>query len=130
MLLVCDAYASSLIVKIIFNSYEVIAYKIMDFLLPLLTEDDEELVIFDYILNTKNRQYHYLKKRAGEFRLDELDDNFCYTNFRFYKADIRRLRVLFHIPNEIILPNRVKVSGEEGLCILLRRLAYPNRYVT
>lgn len=102
----------------------------MDFLLPHLTEDDEELAIFDYILNTKNRKYHYLKKRVGVFRLDELDDNFCWTHFRFYKVDIRRLRALFDIPHEIILPNRIKVSGEEALCILLRRLAYPNRYVT
>lgn len=61
----------------------------MDFLLPYLTEDDEELlVIFDIILNTKNRNYHYLKKREGVFRLDELDENFCFTHFRFYKADI------------------------------------------
>lgn len=100
----------------------------MDFLIPLLAENDEEILIFNEILNTKNRNYHYLKKRPGVFRLDELDDNYCFTHFRFYKADIRRLVALFQIPEEIILKNRVKLSGEEGLCILLRRLAYPNRY--
>lgn len=101
----------------------------MDFLIPLLAENDEELVIFDMILNSKERNYHYLEKRLGVFRLDELDDNFCHTHFRFYKADIRRLKLLFEIPDEIILENRSKVSGEEALCILLRRLAYPNRCV-
>lgn len=84
----------------------------MDFLIPLLAENDEEILIFDEILNTKNRNYHYLKKRPS----------------RFYKADIRRMVALFQIPEEIILKNRIKLSGEEGLCILLRRLAYPNRY--
>lgn len=101
----------------------------MDLLIPLLTEDDEEIALFDYILNTKNRNDHNLKKRVFVFRLDELDDNYCFTHFRFYKADIRRLQVLFRIPEEIILKNRIKVPGEEALCILLRRLAYPNRYV-
>lgn len=102
----------------------------MDLLPALLAENDEELAIFDMILNTKNRTYHYLKKKNGIFRLDELNDNFCFTHFRFYKADIRRMRILFHIPDEIILETGVKVSGEEAMCILLRRLAYPNRYVT
>lgn len=101
----------------------------MDFFVPLLAENDEEILIFDMILNEENRTYHYLQKRPGVFRLNDLDDNFCFVHFPFYKADIRRLRVLFAIP-EIILKNRIKVSGDEALCILLRRLAYPNRFVT
>jgi len=100
----------------------------MDCVVPFLDEiEDEELAIIDYILNTKDRKYHNLKKRQGVFRLEELDDNYCFTNFRFYKNDIRRLRVSFEIPDEIILERGIKVSGEEALCILLRRLAYPNR---
>ncbi len=101
----------------------------MEFLLPHLTEDDEELVIFDLILNEKDRKYHYLKKREFVFRLNDLDESFCYVHFRFYKEDIRRLKRVFQIPDEIILKNRINVSGEEALCILLRRLAYPNRFV-
>lgn len=100
----------------------------MDFLLPCLDEiEDEELAVIDHIMNTKDRVYHRLKKREGVFRLDDLDDNYCLTNFRFSKNDIRKLIPLFEIPKEIILPTRVKVSGEEAMCILLRRLAYPNR---
>lgn len=100
----------------------------MDFLLPFLDEiEDEDLAVIDYIINTKDRVYHYLEKSDGVFRLDELNDNYCFTNFRFYKNDIRKLTALFKIPEEIILRTRVKVSGEEAMCILLRRLAYPNR---
>lgn len=101
----------------------------MDFIIPHLAENDEEILIFDYILNSKDRKYHYLKKSAGVFRLDELDDNYCFTHFRFYKDDIRRLRVLLLIPEEIVLETRITVSGEEALCILLKRLSYPNRHV-
>lgn len=111
-----------------FAFFSEVQSKIMDYIIPLLAENDEEIIIFDEILNTPNRQYHYLKKKDGVFRLDDLDDNYCHTHFRFYKRDIRRLIVLFEIPDRIILKNRVTVSGEEALCILLRRLAYPNRY--
>lgn len=99
----------------------------MDFLVTMLSDDAEEIVIYDTILNTKNRTYHYLQKKQEEFRLDQLDDSFCFTNFRFYKEDIRKMRILFEIPEEIILPTRIKVRGDEAFCILLRRLAYPNR---
>ncbi len=100
----------------------------MDLMIPLLAENDEEILIFDYILNTSHREYHYLKKKEGVFRLEELDDNYCFTHFRFYKNDIRRLRVLLDIPDNVVLENRVKVSGDEALCILLKRLSYPNRH--
>lgn len=99
-------------------------------IIALLAENDEEIAIFDAILNTKERTYHYLNKSVGVFNLDELQDSYCFIHFRFYKADIRRLRILFRIPVEIILRNGIKVSGVEALCILLRRLAYPNRFVT
>ena len=41
----------------------------MEEFLPLLTNDDEELAIFDLILNKKDRQYHYLDKLPGVFDL-------------------------------------------------------------
>lgn len=103
--------------------------KIMDLMAALLADNDEEVVIFDMILNTKDRYYHYLKKRPGVFHLEELGDGYCFTHFRFYKADIRRMRILFEIPEEVILKNGIRVSGEEALCILLRRPAYLNRLV-
>lgn len=99
----------------------------MDLIIPLLADNDEEIIIFDEILNTRIVN---LKKKPGVFRLDDLDDNYCHTHFRFYKRDIRRLIVLFEIPERIVLENRVNVSGEEAFCIVLKRLAYPNRYKT
>lgn len=93
----------------------------------LLLDDDEDIAVCDYILNTKNRVHHYLDKASGVFDLEKLGDSYCFTHFRFYKDDIRRMRRALNIPELIILKSRVKVSGEEALCILLRRLAYPNR---
>lgn len=101
----------------------------MEEIIPLITDDDEELVIFDMILNTKNREYHYLDKKPGVFNLDELTDDFCFTHFRFYKADIKKLRVGLNIPEEIKLKSGAKIGGLCALCVLLKRLAYPNRFL-
>lgn len=96
-------------------------------LIPMLDEKDEDVAIFDYILNTKNRVYHYLDKKEGTFDLESLGESYCYTHFRFYKDDIRALVRLFKIPDWLSLKSRVRVSGEEALCIVLHRLSYPKR---
>ncbi|XP_037044424.1 uncharacterized protein LOC119080269 [Bradysia coprophila] len=100
----------------------------IDIILALEGEDDEDVAVADFILNTKNRVYHYLEKEPGTFNLADLGDSYCHTHFRFYKDDITRLISALGIPNQISLDTRVKVSGEEALCILLHRLSYPKRY--
>lgn len=97
-------------------------------LIPALEENDENVALYDYVLNTKNRFYHYLDRQPGVFNLDNFGDSYCYIHFRFYKNDMRKLIQLFAIPEQIILKSRVKVTGEEALCVVLRRLSYPNRY--
>lgn len=91
-------------------------------------ETDEDIAIINYVLNSKNRTYHYLDAECGVFNLESLGDSYCVTHFRFYKDDIRRLINAFGVPAEIILKTRVKVSAEEAMCILLHRLSYPKRY--
>lgn len=98
-----------------------------DLLVGLLDENDEDIALYDYILNTKNRRYHYLDREPGVFNLDNLGESYCYTHFRFYKNDIRKLVHALNIPEKIILKSRVNVTGEEALCIMLHRLSYPNR---
>ncbi len=92
-----------------------------------LDGSDEDILLYDYILNTKNRIYHYLDRETGVFDLDKLGDSYCHEHFRFYKNDIRKLVPLFNIPESIKTKSRVRVSGEEALCILLHRLSYPKR---
>ncbi|KAJ6642616.1 hypothetical protein Bhyg_07569, partial [Pseudolycoriella hygida] len=53
----------------------------------------------------------------------------CLAFFRFPKNDIKTLTAALKVPKIIILKNRIKFKGTEGMCILLRRLAYPNRLV-
>lgn len=93
-----------------------------------MINNDEEIIIFDQLLNTSDRNRHYLEK-IGVFDLDKLTDAFCYLHFRFYKADIRRLVAAFNIPSKIIIKTGVTMSGEEAMCLLLMRLAYPIRFL-
>ena len=59
--------------------------------------------------------------------IDKLNDDQFKTYFRFEKGDMERLCTALKLPVKIVCKNGTAVSGLEGLCILLRRLAYPNR---
>lgn len=89
--------------------------------LPLLEVSDIELIL---ILDSQKQESI---PRIRQFELKSLVDEFCKLNFRFYKDDILRLKILLRLNGPIICANGVKVGAVEALCITLRRLAYPNR---
>ena len=62
-----------------------------------------------------------------KFNLEEITNTKCKDYFRFDKSSLPILKEALGLPDEIICYNKTKVSGLEGLCILLRRFAYPNR---
>lgn len=89
-----------------------------------VTGDDE--LIFMAALETEMKQTQsmtYLKN----FNIDNLSDDECETFFRFKKDDIPMLKDALNIPHKVVCENGTTCSGIEGLCILLRRLTYPNR---
>lgn len=59
--------------------------------------------------------------------INELSEEQFRTLFRFKKDDIYDLCDALGIPVKIVCKNRTVCRGIEGLCILIRRLAYPNR---
>lgn len=52
----------------------------------------------------------------------------CKAEFRFEKKDLPTVAEALQIPPSFKLRQGSIVSGMEGLCILLRRLAYPCRF--
>jgi hypothetical protein len=60
------------------------------------------------------------------FDLVTITDERCRVESRFAKPDIPRLQQALGVPDRIVLPNGQHLPGIEALCILLRRLAYPN----
>ena len=58
---------------------------------------------------------------------DSLSNDVCFQLFRFNKEDLFSLNTLLQLPDKLVGSNAITCTGMEGLCILLRRLAYPNR---
>lgn len=83
--------------------------------LPSDDNDDDEEEEESY---HKNYERHSLKRLTGK----EIKEQ-----FRFNRNDIPRLCDLLGMKGEYVSPTRLRWGAEEGLCILLRRLAYPNR---
>ena len=62
------------------------------------------------------------------FDLDDMDEIECLAESRFEKQHIPLLAKALRIPPYLIMEQRSRVTGIEGLCILLKRVAYPCRY--
>lgn len=82
---------------------------------------DEELALILYLKQRK-------KATSTRFNFDAPDlAPEWKLLFRFTKPQIEELANLLEIPNPYITSSRHSMSSIEALCILLRRLAYPNR---
>ena len=86
-------------------------------------EDDSNLLLL-YCLMSNQKLMTVFRKRVDNFTDIEFRNY-----FRFEKAHFWRLHDLFELPDLFKLRNRAYVTGEEILMILLRRLAYPVRWV-
>ncbi|OWY97970.1 hypothetical protein PHMEG_00031380 [Phytophthora megakarya] len=64
------------------------------------------------------------------FNINSLSEKTCIDRFRFRKADLAYLLMVFHLPAFFIFSTDqgYRVSGIEGLCITLERLSYPSRW--
>ena len=64
-----------------------------------------------------------------EFNLEEnISEAECKAEFRFERGDIEHLADVLQLPATFKCPQGSVCDRIEGICILLRRLAYPRRY--
>ena len=89
-----------------------------------LISEEEFLLLYD-LNSSKNPIFPYWNYQR--FVLGDINDAECKAEFRFEKPDINLLAGVLQIPDRFICPQGTVVSGVEGLCILLKRLAYPCR---
>lgn len=88
-------------------------------------EDIEELILHN-VVGVENSSTPI----EPVFDFDNIiDEQFYVNNFRFTKNDLRRLRNVLRIPQKIVTETRNTVDGQLALCILLKRLSYPNRLI-
>ena len=97
----------------------------LDFATLLLLHEecdlDEEVLLFDL---TGEEQ-----RPAFRFDVDKFNSYECRTYFRFEKEHLDILRAQLGIPRQITCYNGTTVAGLDALCVVLRRLAYPNKLV-
>ena len=89
-----------------------------------IIDDEEFMLLYDY--NLSREIYPYW--RYERFNLDSYDDGQCLTEFRFLRRDLETLADALQIPEKIVCPQRTICWKIEGLCIFLKRVAYPCRY--
>ena len=88
--------------------------------------DDEEFCLLYDFYQSKNPDFPY--NSYASFDLGEMDPAECYTEFRVEKWHIPLLADRLQISPTFRCPQRSVCDGIEGLCMLLKRLAYPCRY--
>ena len=89
--------------------------------------DDEELLLLFEINKSDILDLPF--KNYENFDLDLLEDDECLLEFRFHKRDIPLLAEALQIPESITCYQRSVCDGVETLCIVLKCLAYPCRYL-
>src|SRR5579862_6348411 len=90
------------------------------------SSDIDDLIVSRLI--KKPREHHELPD-VPSFCLDNFTHEQTLNYFRFTKSQILVLAAKLLIPAVVIAPNRSRVEGVEAFCILLRRFAYPCRWV-
>ena len=91
-----------------------------------LIDTEEYAALYDRY-RARNRTIPYWMHNP--FNLNDLSDDECMCNFRFYRHDIHKLVNTLNIPDEIVLENGTKFGGEEALCVMLKRYSYLCRYL-
>ena len=102
----------------------------LDILFSDEDSDFEDLFLLPELGKRLDKHAEQAERRARHGkRLDiaTLPPDQCKSLFRFEKCDIPGLVEALDLPQELVGSNRTRCTGLEGLCILLRRLAYPNR---
>ena len=87
---------------------------------------EQEFLVFYEEYQSANLSFPH--SSYGEFDLDDMEDDECLAEFRVKKQDLDTLAEALQIPASFHCQQRSKIDGMEGLCMLLRRFAYPCRY--
>lgn len=76
----------------------------------------------------KSPAYLYWSYERLETQLQQMNDDECKAEFRLGLSELPVLAEALRIPEKFTCPNRTVATGMEGLCITLKRFAYPCRF--
>lgn len=89
------------------------------------------LQLADPLKKALTRQFHgpRLVTKYDDFDITKYTDYEFFRKFRFHRGDIERLRIALRIPDVTYTHVGSVIDGTACLCLLLRRLAFPTRYM-
>lgn len=106
-------------------SFKEVRLLLLDSYLDGEIDEDEFVLLYD-MNRSKNPEFPH--ESYERFDLDSMDPSECKAEFRFEKYDLQLLAECLGIPDVFKCEQRSICDGIEGLCMLLRRFAYPCRY--
>lgn len=107
--------------------------------LPLSTMPEPEGIYFEILTRIaelevlakaseqNNTRWRGQQRHGGPIDLDILEGDAWKTYFRFSKDEVYRLATCLKIPDKVQSDNRIFEDKITALCMLLARLAWPNR---
>lgn len=87
---------------------------------------EQEFGVMYEAYQTKNLIFPH--RDYDRFNLDNIEETEIFAEFRVRKRDIERLADALGLPESFICYQRTRADKLEGLCMVLKRLAYPCRY--
>ena len=90
--------------------------------------DESEFVAVYDDTRRKSPEFQFWEYEKVETQLQYMTNDECRSDFRVDLADLPVLAEALSIPERFVCPNRTLATGMEGLCVVLRRFAYPCRY--
>ncbi|XP_074634541.1 uncharacterized protein LOC141893070 [Acropora palmata] len=106
------------------------SFKEVQEILPLCLEDeiidDEEFILLYEACMPQNPSFPH--SSYGKFSIVNKDPAECKADFRVEKGDIPILVEALRVPPIFKCVNGTICDGTEGLCVVLKRFAYPCRY--
>ena len=116
--------------KVLTKKQEMASFqKLQELLLPCLEEeiiDDEEFSVLYEAYAPQNLPFQH--SAYEKFSLENKNSAECKADFRVDKRDIALLVEALRVPPIFKCSNGTICDGTEGLCIVLKRFAYPCRY--
>ena len=88
--------------------------------------NDKELLLLYDLNRSDNVDLPYNSYPGFDF--NDLEDDECLSEFRFYRNDLLLLAEVLGIPKVVECYQKSICTGLEALCIFLKRYSYPCRY--
>jgi hypothetical protein len=89
---------------------------------------EEDFLLVYELTRRKSPEFPYWQYEHIDVQLQQMNDDECLSEFRVNLSELYTLADVLRIPEHFHCPNGTLATGLEGLCVVLKRFAYPCRF--